>query len=206
MPRHIRNPNHPKKGSRTKVEPIRDLQAIKDIRTLLYEHPRDHCLFVLGINTAYRANELRSITCGQIAHLAVGDELNVYQTKTKKWRITVINSAAYTAVQEWLRFHPNPCSNAPLFLSRSGRALEVSTMAVMVKSWCRTVGLKGNYASHSLRKTWGYQQLRQQNGLPRHMVLPLLMRAFGHSRQEQTLEYLCIQADEVANLYLNVVL
>ena len=69
----------------------------------------------------------------------------------------------------------------------------------MVKTWCAEVGLRGNYGSHSLRKTWGYQQ-RVLKGKP----IPLLMSAFGHATQSQTLDYLCIQDEEIENLYLDM--
>ncbi len=63
-------------------------------------------------------------------------------------------------------------------------------------AWCQQVGLKGNYGSHTLRKTWGYQQRGQKN-----TPIPLLMEAFGHTTQKQTLEYLCIQAEEISELF-----
>jgi len=44
-----RNPNHPKKGSSIKVEPIRTKAAIERIKASLLhgEKYRDHCLFTL---------------------------------------------------------------------------------------------------------------------------------------------------------------
>ena len=65
----------------------------------------------------------------------------------------------------------------------------------MVKNWCNSVGLEGNYGSHSLRKTWGYWQY--QHSTP----IPLLMEYFGHNTQKQTLAYLCIQAKEVKQIF-----
>ena len=56
--------------------------------------------------------------------------------------------------------------------------------------------LKGNYGSHTLRKTWGYWQ-RTERGT----AIPLLMEAFGHATQRQTLAYLGIQSDEIAQIY-----
>jgi len=47
-----------------------------------------------------------------------------------------------------------------------------------------------------LRKTWGYWQ-RMERGT----AVPLLMEAFGHATQQQTLAYLGIQADEIAKIY-----
>lgn len=201
----LKNPNHPKAGSTTKVEPIRDLATIKAIKQNLSSHPRDLCLFTLGINTAYRANELLSIRVGQVAHLKPGDELDLKQSKNGRYRLTTLNKTAVRAIQDWLAVHPDPEPEAPLFVSRRTRkALTVSPFINMVKSWCREAGLKGNYGSHTLRKTWGYHQLRGNTKTPPHLVLPLLMEAYGHARQQQTLDYLCIQSDEVASLFMQV--
>jgi integrase len=64
-----------------------------------------------------------------------------------------------------------------------------------VKGWCRDIRLDGNYGSHSLRKTWGFWQYKC--GTP----IPLLMEAFGHQTQRQTMAYLGIQAMEVAQIF-----
>ena len=56
--KNAKNPNHPAKGSSIKVEPIRDRAAIKRIKKLLDDNSRHLALFTLGINVAFRANEL----------------------------------------------------------------------------------------------------------------------------------------------------
>jgi integrase len=65
------NPHHPASGSVLKVEPIRDKKAIARIKKLLRDHPRDLCLFVVGMNTAFRANELLSLQVGQRLHIVM---------------------------------------------------------------------------------------------------------------------------------------
>jgi len=80
----------------------------------------------------------------------------------------------------------------------------VPTVSNLVKEWCAEVGLNGNFGSHALRKTWGFHQLRRNQDTQPHMLPPILMHAFGHAQQEQTLEYLCIQFDEVARLFMGV--
>ena len=166
--------------------------------------PRDACLFTLGINTAYRASELLSIRVGQVDYLQAGDVLDLMQRKTKKHRATTLNPVAIAAIDHWLEHHPDPNGDAPLFPSRKGGALTVSTMTNMVKGWCGDIGLRGNYGSHTLRKTWGYHQLRKEHEIRPHMILPILMEAYGHYSQQQTLDYLCIQSDEVANLFMEM--
>ena len=193
----LRNPNHPKKGASIKVEPITDVADIQRIKTTLADHPRDLCLFTLGINTAYRAKELVSIRVGQIAHLKPGDRLDIKQSKNGKYRCTTMNEKVYAAVHDWLAVHPELASDAPLFRSYKTReALGTNSVTALVKQWCADVGLKGNYGSHTLRKTWGYHQRKTFN-----KPLALLTRAFGHRSEWQTLEYLCIQPQELEELY-----
>jgi len=192
-----RNYNHPPKGSSIKVEPIRDIKAIKRIKKLYADKPRDLCLFTMGINTAYRASELLSLTVGQVEHLQVGDLLDIKQTKNRRYRSITMNRVVIRTIDDWLAEHPDPHPDAALFISAvTGKALKVSTVNNMVKQWCREVGLCGNYGSHSLRKTWGYHQ-RVRHAQP----LPLLTAAYGHATQAQTLAYLCIQEEEIAELF-----
>ncbi len=194
------NPNHPKKGSTTKVQPIRSKQAINRIKRTLKHQPRNLCLFVMGINTAYRANELLSLRIKDVVHLKVGDILDIKQSKNSEYRATAINEVVYTALQLWLAVHPRRHDvNAPLFMSNHfrHRALSVSAVNQLVKAWCAYVGLVENYGSHSLRKTWGYHQRTKNDA-----SVALLMQAFGHASEAQTLDYLGILADEIYALYL----
>lgn len=196
-----RNDNHPKKGSSIKVHPIRCVEAIRQIKLLLRDQPRNLCLFTLGINTAYRANELLSLTVGQVRGLKVGDVLEVKQSKTSEYRSIVLNRVTVRALNNWLACHPKGCeAKAPLFLSRRGlKALSVSAVNRLVKNWCKQVELAGNFGSHSLRKTWGYHQR-----VTCRASVALLMKAFGHSSEAQTLEYLCVLPDEIKALYLGL--
>ena len=77
-------------------------------------------------------------------------------------------------------------------------SVTVQTTHRLVKSWCKVINLKGNYGSHTLRKTWGYHQ-RVTFGVD----LPRLMVCFNHSTQRQTLDYLCIQPEEIKDVYEN---
>jgi integrase len=188
------NPNHPQVGSAIKVEPIRTKKAISDIKQMLGRSPRDLCLFTLGINTAYRANELLSLRVSQVRGLEVGDVLDVKQSKSDRYRQVTLNATAISVVRQLLESRRFEDSDF-LFWSQQGQVLRVPTVTNMVKRWCVNAGLKGNYGSHTLRKTWGFWQYKR--GTP----LPLLMEAFGHQTQQQTLAYLCIQAKEVAQIF-----
>ena len=195
------NPNHPKKGAAIKVYPVRDTHQIQSIKVNLQRQPRNYCLFVLGINTAFRAKELLSLKIKQVERLKVGSRLEVKQSKTNKYRAVTINNNSFDAIQFWLKRHPRRHEpKAAFFQSQQSRsAIGVSTLNNLVKGWCEEIGITENTGSHTLRKTWGYhQRMRGQASIP------ILMVAFGHTSETQTLEYLCIQADEVQALYLGL--
>ncbi len=196
------NPNRPALGSSIKVEPIRTKKAIENIKAILSRklQPRDLCLFTLGINTGYRANELLSIKIGQVKNIQEGDSLELKQSKNKKHRMVTINKIAAKAIDNYLsqdwRMHNIPdADHQYLFYSQRDKVLTVPSVTRLVKNWCDSVGLKGNYGSHTMRKTWGFWQYKR--GVP----IPLLMEAYGHATQQQTLAYLCIQAEDVKQIY-----
>ncbi len=194
----MKNQNHPVKGSQIAVEPIKALKDIKAIKKVLSDNPRDLCIFTMGINTNLRASDLLSIKVGQVATLQPGEEFTLKEKKTGKARRITINNAVHAAIQKYLAEMPTDTPDAFLFRSQRGAVLTVPSLSRLVKGWCKLVNLKGNYASHSLRKTWGYHQRVTHN-----VGIPELMVCFNHSSQRQTLEYLCIQPEEIKSVYLN---
>ena len=196
-----RSPNHPPKGSSIKVGPIRDPADIARIKAMLADQPRNYCLFVFGINTAFRASELLLIRLRDVMHIREGDYFEIKEPKTGKTRGVTINGRAAEALRVGIAAHPTGDPDAPLFWSRkTDFALKVPSVCRLVKGWCAQAGIGGRFGSHSLRKTWGFQQ-RVQFGEP----LSLLTEAFGHSSEKQTLAYLCIQRSEIQDLYRNEV-
>ena len=191
------NQNHPKKGSTIKVEPIKELKDIGTIKKVLADKPRDLALFTIGINTNLRASDLLQIKAGQVRSLKPNDSFEIKEKKTKKARRVTLNKACIDAIRNLLASAPFEDSDY-LFRSQRAEVLIVPSLVRMVKQWCKAINLKGNYGSHTLRKTWGYHQ-RVTFGTD----LPRLMVCFNHSTQRQTLEYLCIQADEIREVYEN---
>jgi integrase len=191
------NLNHPAKGSIIKVEPIKNIKDIRRIKKLLSGNPRDLCLFTLGINTNLRASDLLNITVSQVKHLKVGDELTIKEKKTGKHRRITLNKAVISSIQKLLRSRDYQ-NNEPLFIGQRG-LLTVPSVNRMVKSWCRRVNLIGNYGSHSLRKTFGYHQR-----ITFKIGIPELMTVFNHSSQKETLEYLCVQPQEIKRIFNNI--
>ena len=197
----IPNPNHPKEGDIIKVEPIKNLKDINSIKKLLkHDKPRDYCLFVLGINTNLRASDLLSIKVGQVRSLVAGGELVMKEKKTKKERRVTLNESAVEAIKHYLS-NVDLEDDDDLFKSQRAATLTVPSVNRLVKSWCKAINLKGNYGSHTMRKTFGYHQRVQRN-----TSVAELMLMFNHSTQKQTLDYLCIQPEEIKDAYMQLCL
>nr|WP_319392858.1 tyrosine-type recombinase/integrase [uncultured Desulfobacter sp.] len=195
----MKNLNHPKKGSHISVEPIRRQKDIKLIKKILQDSPRNLCLFILGINTNLRASDLLKIKVEQVRHLQPGEEITLKEKKTQKQRRINLNRVCIEAIQNLLKSIKYEDDDF-LFLSnrKDKNALTVSSLSTLVKKWCKDINLKGNYASHTLRKTWGYHQ-RVTFGVG----IPELMVCFNHTSQKQTLDYLCVQPEEIKSVYQN---
>ena len=190
------NYNRPEKGSSIKVDPIKATKHIQTIKKLLSDRPLDFALFTVGINTNLRASDLLSIKVHQVKDLKPNDEIVLNEKKTKKERRITLNKACQSALQGLLASKEYSDKDY-LFKGQRG-VLTVPTVNAKVKSWCKAINLKGNYGGHTLRKTFGYHQ-RVRFGTD----LPTLMEIFNHSTQKQTLAYLCVQPDEIRNVYEN---
>lgn len=213
----MRAMNHPKAGDNIKVEPIRSEKDIRNIKRFLADKckPRDLAIFTLGINTNLRASDLLLIKVGQVRNLQVGDHFRVRESKTGKDKNITINKTVYDAISNLLSDMKDANDEELLFQSRNGKQrkiimkngretrmplpneISVPTLNAMVKGWCSEINLKGNYGSHTLRKTFGYIHRTVFN-----TDIPTLMTMFNHSTQKQTLTYLGIQPSEIKDAYL----
>jgi len=182
-----------------KVEPIRKLKDIRAISRLLENSPRDLCLFTVGISTNLRASDILRITIGQVRDAKVGEEIELVEKKTGKRRRITLNSSVVGTIQGLLSMYDGRYSdNDALFQGRRG-PIVAKTVTRFVKSWCDAINLKGNYGAHSLRKTFGFHCRTRLN-----TSIPVLMEMYNHANQRQTLDYLCIQPEEVQDTYMNI--
>jgi integrase len=197
FPGGTNNGNNPQPGSTIRVDPIKKLKDIRLTKKLLSDQPRNLCLFTLGINTNLRISDILHIRVSQIRGIAPGEDLVITEKKTGKKRRITLNGAVTTAVGNWLSLSRLSDSDW-LFTNDRGKKMTPSWVNRLIKKWTFDINLKGNYGTHSLRKTWGYHQ-RVTFGVD----IPTLMVCFNHGSQKQTLDYLCIQPEEIRSVYKN---
>ena len=183
------------------VEPIRDRKKIAQIKNLLrgQKRFRDLLLFVVGINTALRISDLLEL---RVEHLPddrqrIRQRFWIKEQKRGKRQEVVVNDSIRQNLEEYLKAYPavvgdykhfvffNSQANSFLQPIRRGQAWKVITTI------CQQVGLRGNFGTHSLRKTWGYHARMQG------VDLALIMHKLNHETIAYTKRYLGITDDEL---------
>ena len=195
----MRNPNHPKKGSNITVEPIRDLKDIESIKRLLSNNTRDLLIFILGINNGLRCGDLLKLKVKDVKSIKPNETLKIREQKTGKDNILMINKTSFKILKQYLD-EVKPDDEDYLFKSRKGgnQPLSVGSVNNMVKSWCRSINLKGNHGSHTMRKSWGYIQ-RTKFGVSWEIIC----KRFNHSSPGVTRLYLGIEDKEINGILMN---
>lgn len=177
---------------------MKEVQAIKDRNHIeLIKRSmrgRDLLLFTIGINVSLRISDLLQLKVGQVRNQ---DSLIVVEGKTKKSRMIALNDSVKDVANSLV---PADASDEDwLFPSRKGSNPISRVQAYRVlNAAVERAGLSEVYTSfgaHSLRKTFGY--FAYESGVD----ISLLMRVLNHSSQRETLRYIGIEAEEVADVY-----
>lgn len=184
-----------------RVDPITEIKDIKNIKRLLDDNPRDKLIFVMGVNSGLRVQDLLQLTVGDIKYCKVTDRVVLRERKTGKDNVFILNSEIKAAL-DFCMLSSNFEDNHYLFKSRKGYNYPRNTQVVtrLVKKWTSAINLKGNYGAHSLRKTWCYHQ-RKTFGVS----WEVLAKRLNHSTPAITMLYLGIQQEEVEEILLNTI-
>ncbi len=184
----------------SEVEAIKNVRDISKVKQFLLgkESKRDYLLFVLGINVGLRIGDLLSLKIADVVDEAgnIRRAVGIKEQKTRKYREFELNKSAREAIRLYLEEAADFDSNTHLFTSRKGSgAITTRSAHKIIKTTLRELGIKGNYGTHSLRKTFGYH--RYNNGVK----LETLQKVFNHSSSTVTLRYIGITREVICDAY-----
>lgn len=181
-----------------KVEPITSARDIKSIKKLLSDQPRNRLLFIMGINTGLRVQDILVLRISDVKHVNVGDRIVIREKKTGKENVFMINKEIKEALDEYLKTI-EPKDELFLFKSRKGKNSPLTTYAVTmyVQQWCDAINLHINAGAHTLRKTFCYHQ-RKTHGTSWEVIAKRL----NHSSPSITRRYLGVKEEEVEEILL----
>ena len=179
------------------IEPLRTQREINQLKDYLYRtNLRNYTIFIVGINTNLRASDLLNLRYGPVTRAIEEDiEIPITEKKTSKRRNLRLNCAAKTVLQAYLASRQFQKADELIFTRADGLPISTAALSFGFKYWCRQADLVGNFASHTMRKTWAFHH--HKNGAS----IPTLMAMMNHRSQRQTLDYLCITAQDEADEY-----
>jgi integrase len=179
------------------IEPLRTQREIDQLKDYLYRiNLRNFTIFIVGINTNLRASDLLNLRHGPVCR-AIDEDIAVpiIEKKTGKRKNLRLNRAAKTALREYFVTKQKWKPDGLIFTRADGLPISTAALSSGFKYWCKQADLVGNFASHTMRKTWAYHH--HKNGAS----IATLMAMMNHRSQRQTLDYLCITAQDEIDEY-----
>lgn len=183
------------------VEPIRSKKKLEDMKTYLKgRNLRDHCLFIMGINSGLRVSDLLSLTLSSVIDNGrITDRIILREKKTGKAKSFPISDNAKKAIAEYLSTRKGADDDEPLFMSdKGGNAIRRETAWRILNQAAEAVGIKDSIGTHTMRKTFGYHAYKQGTDIT------VLMRILNHSAPSVTLRYIGITQEQLDDVYLNL--
>lgn len=187
------------------VEPIKNLKDIQKVKQYLADkdNKRDYMLFVLGINVGLRAGDLLQLKVKDIlSNGKIVDSVKLKEEKTDKYREFTLNSSAKDAIRLYLDSVKEYSPDDYLFKSAKGdnNPLTVESAHKIIKTLLRDLNIKGNYGTHTLRKTFAYHTYTN-NIKDNPAILDTLQKMLNHSSTSVTLRYIGITKEVITDVY-----
>ena len=186
------------------VDPLKNKKDIQKIKQYLKgkDNKRDYMLFVVGINVGLRVGDLLKLKIKDVIdnNGNFKDKIVITEEKTDKTRNLKLNDSVKESIKLYLDSLKSYDMDDYLFKSRKGnKPLRVDSTHKIIKNTLRELNIKGNYGTHTLRKTWSYHIYMSNSSNPR--ILAILQKALNHSSQAVTLRYVGIEQEEILDLY-----
>ncbi len=115
-----------------------------------------------------------------LLHTRIRQRFWIKEQKKGKRQEVVINDSIQEVLEEYLTAYPEITGDHKHFIFFNTKANSFMQPIRRGQSWkvittiCRQVGLRGNFGTHSLRKTWGYHARMQG------VDLALIMHKLNH--------------------------
>lgn len=182
------------------VQPIKDKEQLQEFDDYLKnKNPRDHIMFLLGVNLGLRISDILPLKVKDVRNK---QSVKVYEEKTGKFNQIIINHELKRALAEYTKGMKD---NDYLIKSRkkteTGRQQHIDRVQAyrILRDAAKAVGYRGDIGTHSLRKTFGYRFYQKSGG-----DVGALMRLFNHDDQTITLRYIGIEQEQVDDIIMNL--
>lgn len=178
------------------VEPIRKISDIKKIIEYLRKRKFMYMvIFQIGIYSGLRISDILGLNISDVENK---EEIEIQEKKTGKYKKFPINKDLQKLIKQWLKIRKINYSiskGEPLFIGKKHCRLDKSQVYREIKKACEACRLRGNYGTHTMRKTFGYHHYQKFKDIA------MLQKIFNHSAPQITLRYIGLEQEEINQSY-----
>lgn len=180
----------------TEDEPIRTLEHIEQAQEFFrtngktkFLRLRNYMMFVLGISTGLRGCDLLRLKIRDVLNEngSIKTHILTIESKTRKTNRPMINNAAKEAILRYLDNLSSIDFDQFLICSERGGQLAENQLYRLMHQLNTKLGFEEHIGAHSLRKTFGYWNLKLHPDDPH--ALAVLQEMLNHSSSQTTLRY-----------------
>ncbi|GAB6456603.1 tyrosine-type recombinase/integrase [Bacillus luti] len=201
--------NGVKKAS--EVQPIKNKREAKKLITYLKgTNIRNYAIVVIGMNTLLRAGDLLSLKWSDVLEedKTFKQKTWITEQKTDKTREVRFNNDCIEALRLHMESLGDFNMDDYLFSSRKvnkdgEKKLDVKALHRIIKDTCKELNIRGNFGTHTLRKTGAYR-IYTDNIASNPTIISRLQKILNHSSQATTLRYIGIEAEEIDDIFDNL--
>lgn len=175
------------------VEPIRNKKQLEGMKQYLKKsNPRDHLLFILGINSGLRISDLLSLAVKDVKNK---ERITIREIKTGKRKDFPLSETCKIIIAEYTTI----VTDGWLFPSRKGdKAITRIQAYRIINEAAKTVGIRDAVGTHTLRKTFSYWAFKSGHDIS------VIQKLLNHSSPSTTLSYIGITRDHLDSVYINL--
>lgn len=174
------------------VQPIRDKEQLIDLEQYIKTNCdyKYYVMFMLGLYSALRISDILMLRVRNIRENGkIVDVVKIKEKKTGKVHMFPIKKELGKILADYCKdkedyeyLVPNDKTKRPITRQQAWRVLN---------DCAKSVGIRDNIGTHSMRKTYGYHFYKQQKDIA------YLQKIFGHSTPEITLRYIGVDEDTI---------
>ncbi len=176
------------------VEPIRNLDDLKRVESILSKRKRDLLFFILGTNCGLRISDILSL---DVKDVRGKNYVMLTEIKTGKFKKFPLNSRLKPMLEEYTK---GRYDNEPLFMTKFKNRLGRVTAYYTIRNACEAANLEEKFGTHTMRKTFGYHHYKK------YKDVAMLQKIFNHSSPSVTLRYIGIEQEQIDESYVNFIL
>jgi site-specific recombinase XerD len=183
------------------VEAFRDVKQINALKRFLKRHSeRDFLLFVFGINTGMKMNDMLVLKVKDVTdeEMRVNSFCTIDSIDTGAGMQMYLNAKIRTAIEHYID-NTGLAKEDFLFLSpKTKNPISRQQAHRIIHQAVDALGIKGKYGASSMRKTFGYHAYKKG------VSISLIQKHFHHSTPSETYKYLGISKEDSITTIIDV--